>query len=125
MKKLVGKNAVMVGLSNHFKIHDVVHIVHTTPYHEQPSDISAPVKKRADPVPAVGGEEYIVESILNHRKRGKGYQFLTLMKGSPTYDAEWQPSRDFIDKDGTITDVFLEYIKKKNILPHLYVEAGY
>ncbi len=80
------------------------------------------MKKRPDPVPAVGGEEYIVESILNRRKKGKGYQFLTLMKGSPTHDAEWQPSRNFIDKDGTHTDVLLEYIKKKKILPHLYAE---
>ncbi len=108
----------------HFKIHDVLHVLHTTPYHEQPSDISAPVTKRPDPVPAVVGEEYIVESILNHRKRGKGYQFITLMKVSPTHDADWQPSRDFIDKDGTLRDVSLEYIKNKKILPYLYVEDG-
>ncbi len=46
------------------------------------------------------------------------------MKGSPTYDAEWQPSPDCIDKDGTLTDVFLQYIKKKKIIPHLDVEDG-
>jgi len=58
-----------------------------------------------------------VEAILNHRKRGRGYQFLTLMKGSPEYDAEWQPSMDFIDPDGTLNDKFLSYIKFNNIMP--------
>jgi len=41
------------------------------------------------------------------------------MKGTPTHEAEWQPTRDFIDKDGTLTTAFLEYIKEKNLLPHL------
>ncbi len=53
VNKLVGKNAVKVELPSHFTIHDIVHVFHTTPYHEQPSNISAHVKKRLDPVPAV------------------------------------------------------------------------
>ncbi len=65
VKKLVGKNAVKLEVQSHFKIRDVIHFVHTTPYHEQPSDIGAPVTKRPDPVPAVGGEEYVVESTKN------------------------------------------------------------
>ncbi len=95
VKKLVGKNAAKVELPCHLKIHDVVHVFHTKSYHEQASDFSAPVKKSPDPIPAVGGEEYIVELILNHRKRGKGVSISScLMKGSPTRDAEWQPSRE-------------------------------
>ncbi len=40
------------------------------------------------------------------------------MKRSPTHDAELEPRRNIIETDGTLTDVFLEYIKKKMKLPH-------
>ena len=90
--------------------------MHTVPYYEQPKDIGIEIPRRPDPVPAPEGEEYVVDNILKHRRRGKGFQFLTLMKGSPTHDAEWQPTRDFVDKDGTINDKFLEYIKSQGIL---------
>lgn len=65
----------------------------------------------------VEGEEYIVEKILKHRKSGRGYQFLTLMKGEPQHDSKWQPTSDFVAKDDTVTDVWLYYIKNNNILP--------
>ncbi len=115
---------VKLELPSHSKIHDVVHAVYTRPYHELPSYICTSVTKRTYPVPAVGGEEYVVESILKQRKRGKVYQFLILVKGSPTHNAEWQPRRHVIDKDGTITSVFREYIKKSKKLSHLYEEDG-
>ena len=118
--RLVGKNAVELELPSHFKIHKVVNIMHTVPYHEQPDDIGVILPSRPDPVPTVDGEEFVVDKILQHRKRGRGFQFLTLMKGSPTHDAEWQPARDFIDKDGTMTEPFLEYIKEHGILGHLW-----
>ena len=120
MKELIGKNAVRLELPNHVKIHDVVNVMHTVPHFSQPSEISAPVIQRPDPVPTAEGKEYVVDKILRHRRRGRGYQFLTLMKGDPTHEAEWQPMRDFIDKDGTMNAKFLEYIKKQNILPNLY-----
>ena len=62
--------------------------MHTVPYYEQPSEIAAELRTTIDPVPTDTGEEYIVEAILNHRKKGNGFQFLTLMKGEPTHDAE-------------------------------------
>ncbi len=77
VKELVGKNAMKVELPSYFNIHEVFHVFHTAPYHRQPSNIFVPVKKILDPVPAIGGEEYIIESILNHRKGRKVYQFLT------------------------------------------------
>ena len=114
--RLIGKNAVELDLPEHIKIHKVVNISHTVPYYEQPNDISQPVRPRPEPVPTPEGEEYFVQKILNHRKRGRGFQFLTQMKGSPEHDSEWQPTKDFIDNDGTMNDQFLAYIKSKNIL---------
>ena len=115
--KLIGRNAVRLDLPPHFKIHPVVHVIHTTPFVEQPRDIAPAVEPKPAPVPTVNGDEQIVDKILNHRRRGKGFQFLTLMKGAPIHDAEWQPTRDFVDKDGTVTKVWQEYIRQKGILP--------
>ena len=98
-KKLVGKNGGKLELPSHFKIKPVVHVSHTVPFHEQPSDIAKPISPRPDPVPTVQGGAYVVEKILKHRKRGRGYQWLTLMKGTPTHEAKWQQARDFTDKD--------------------------
>ena len=120
MTGIVGKNAVKVELPDHVKIHDVINVMHTVPYRSQPPDIAVPVSPRPDPVPAVEGEEYHVESILKHRKRGRGFQFLTLWKGYPTHDAEWLPTKNFIGWDGSIKEKFYEYIKKENVMRHLW-----
>ena len=105
--RLIGKNAVELDLPEHIKMHKVVNVSHTVPYYEQPNDISQPVRPKPEPVPTPEGEEYVVEKILNHRKKGRGFQFLTQMKGSPEHDSEWQPTKDFIDNDGTMNDQFL------------------
>ena len=118
--KLIGKNAVELDLPDNVKIHKVVNIMHTRPFFEQPEGIASIVPERPDPVPTSEGEEYVVEAILKHRKKRKGFQFLTLMKGSPTHEAEWQPTKDFVDKDGTMNDKFYEYIKKNGILKNLW-----
>ncbi len=118
--KLIGKNAVRLDLPDHFKIHPVVHVIHTTPFVEQPEDISQPVIPRPQPVPTVDGEEHVVDKVLAHRKRGRGYQFLTQMKGEPDHDATWQPTRDFVDNDGTVTEVWHDYIVENNILPEFH-----
>ena len=116
VKELIGRNAVRVELPEHFRIHPVIHVVHTTPFVEQPSDIAQPVVERPEPVPTVHGDEHVVEKILKHRARGRGFQFLTLMKGAPTHDAVWLPTRDFVDADGTVTDVWQNYIRENGIL---------
>ncbi len=111
--ELIGKNAVRLELPNQVKIHDVVNVMHTVPYYKQPEDISEIVTKRPDSVPVVEGTEFVVDKILSHPGHGRGYQFLTFMKGDPTHDAEWQPMRDFIDKDGTMNDVLTSILRNK------------
>lgn len=120
VKELVGRNAVRLELPAHLKIHDVVHVSHNIPYEEQPRDIALPIQLKPAPVPAIDGDEQVVEKILQHRKRGRGFQFLTQMKGDPSHDVTWQPSRDFVDRDGTVTAVWHEYIYKHVILPQYH-----
>ena len=117
MQQLIGIVAVELALPSHLKIHPVVHVVHRTPFTEQPRDIAKPIPERPVPVPTVYGDEHVVEKILKHRKRGRGYQFLTLMKGVPTHDAVWQPTRDFVDSDETVTAVWQRSNLEAGIIP--------
>ena len=118
---LIGKNALRLDIPENIRCHPVVQVEHTTPHREQPADIALDIPVRPDPVPDSTGElSFEVEAILAHRKRGRGYQWLALMKGSPQHEAEWQPTRDFIDLDGTLTEAFHSYIVKQNILTHLH-----
>lgn len=118
---LIGKNAVRLQLPENTRIHSVVHAEHTRPYRIQPEEIATESEPRPTPVVCEdGGVEYVVGEILAHRLRGKKFKFLTLMKGAPRHEATWQPTDDFVDDDGKITEVFLEYITRKDILRHLH-----
>ena len=86
--KLIGKNALKLELPDHIGELPVIHVSHTIPYKEQPAEIAASAQPRPEPVQAEEGEEYEVEAIVKHKKRGKGYRFLTLTKVEPTHDAE-------------------------------------
>jgi len=118
--EVIGKNAVRLDLPSYVKIHPVVHVSHTVPFVEQPKDISKPIAERPAPIPRIQGEEHVVDKILNHRRRGRGYQFLTLMKGDPIHDAIWQPTRDFVDRDGSVTEIWQKYIQEQDILPQYH-----
>ena len=121
--ELIGKNALCLDLPPNMKLHPVDHALHTRPFIEQPADISQPITLRPEPVPDSDGSPlFKVDEILHHRNRGRGYQFLTLLEGAPRHEACWQPTRDFVDNDGTLTEVFFEYIKKHNILSQLWKE---
>lgn len=99
------KKYLRLDLSNHVEIHPVFHVIYTTPYKEYCSDLALPISERLDSVPMAGEEENVFESILKHRKRGSGYQFLTLVKRMPNHEAEWQPTRDFVNRGDTITEL--------------------
>ena len=55
--ELVGKNAVKPELPDHLLINPVVHVIHTTPHFDQPSDISSPIPVRPTPIPTAVGPE--------------------------------------------------------------------
>lgn len=119
--ELIGRNAVNVQFPDSIRAHNVVHVEHTKPHHQQPTEISVP-----RPSPALlhtddNGHQVIeIGEILSHRKRGRGYQFLALPSNAPTHEAQWQPLRDFLDSDGTITQALHSYIVSNHLLPNLH-----
>ncbi len=108
IEELVSKNAGRLKLPESFRAHLVVNVTHTEPYYAQPEEISS---LKETPRPAVdhltGPEEY-VEKILQHRKRGRGWQFLVKWENKPAYESAWIPTRNFISEDGTPTAALME-----------------
>jgi hypothetical protein len=98
----LGKECHEIGASRSFD-DTSIRARYTTPYRSQLPEIAVPLPEKPAPVPVVLGDEHEVEAILAHRRRDRGYQFMTLLKGTATRDAEWQPTRDLIDPDGTMT----------------------
>ena len=101
--ELVGKNAIRLELPPSMRIHPVVNMWHTSPYYEQPAEISnTPMLEYPQPTSTSLGDEYDVERILRHLKIGNSHQFLVQWKGYPTTEASWEPTRNFSYDDGTI-----------------------
>lgn len=87
--EIIGKNAVRVALPKNINIHPVIHVEHTIPAHHQPADISSPTPAPSQQYIDETGENVIeVEKILSHRRRGRGWQFLTKFKNAPLHEAE-------------------------------------
>lgn len=119
--ELIGKNSVRLNFPPHIKAHSVVHVEHTRPFQSQPSDITNNGPSSALPHLDEHGDTVIeISDILGHRRRGRGYQFLALPKDAASHEACWQPLRDFIDPDGTITAALHTYIVAHKILPELH-----
>ena len=83
-----------------WRIHDVFHAGLLRPYKE--NEVYG--KNFTEPPPdLVEGEEvYEVETIPNHRKRGRGYQYFVKWRGYPISDASWEPEHSFSDDGDTL-----------------------
>lgn len=121
VSEIINKNAIRLNLPPGIKIHPVIHVEHTTRAHQQREDISTPRGTPARPfIDDHGDNVIIIEKILSHRRRGRGWQFLAQFKNVPPHEAEWMPLRNFVDSDQTITKALHDYITSVGILPHLH-----
>lgn len=60
----------------------------------------------------------MVKDVLNHWKRVKGCQWMTLMKFEPINEARWLSKKNLIDNDGTLTDMLHAFMGKNDLLRH-------
>ena len=83
-----------------WRIHDVFHARLLQPYKE--NKVYGKNFTEAPPNLVEGEEVYEVETILNHRKRGRGYQYFVKWRGYPISDASWEPEHSFSDDGDTL-----------------------
>lgn len=57
-----------------------------------------------------------VQKIIQHKVNGSGYSSLTVEKSKSRHEAQWQPTSDFIDPDGTITEAFHTHIVRNGCI---------
>lgn len=108
-------------ISHNKRAQPAFHVENIAKRNTKPKDFGLAIPELPVPMPDIDGSLlHVIDSILADRRRGKGYQWITLMKGAPQHDAAWQPTRYFVDDDCMLTATFLDYIKKHNLLPYLH-----
>jgi transposase InsO family protein len=97
--EVLGPVTYRLQLPASWRIHNVFHAALLRPYQENEvygENFTEPPPELVD-----GEEVYEVETILNHRRRGRGYQYFIKWRGYPISDASWEPEHSFSD-DGNI-----------------------
>ena len=82
-----------------WRIQNVFHAALLRPYKE--NEVYGENHTEPPPELVEGEEVYEVETILNHRRRGWGYQYFIKWRGYPISDASWELQHAFSD-DGDI-----------------------
>jgi len=99
--EVLGPITYRLQLPASWKIHNVFNATLLWPYRENEiygKNYPEPSAELED-----GEEVYKVETILNHRKRGRSYQYYVKWKGYPVSDASWEPEQAFSDDSDTLS----------------------
>jgi hypothetical protein len=99
--KVIGPITYRLKLPASWKIHDVFHATLLRPYKE--NETYGENYPRPPPDLTEGDELYEVETILRHRRRGRGYQYLLKWKGYPISEATWESEQAFSDDGNMLT----------------------
>ena len=86
--EVMGPVTYKLKLPNQWRIHPVFHASLLSPYHE--TDTHGPNFPQPPPDLIEGEEQYEVELIAAHRKRGRGNQYLVKWTGYPSSENTWQ-----------------------------------
>ena len=103
IEEVLGPVTYRLKLPATWRIHNMFHAVLLKPYQEN----KVYGENFATPFPDIidGEEVYQVETILKHRRRGRGYQYLIKWEGYPITEASWEPESAFSD-DGDLLDKY-------------------
>src|SRR5271168_159710 len=97
--KVLGPVTYRLKLPETWKIHNVFHAILLRPYTE--NEVHGGNFPRPLPELLEGEEVYEVESIIKHRRRGRGHQYYIKWKGYPITEATWENESAFSD-DGNM-----------------------
>jgi transposase InsO family protein len=109
IEEVLGPVTYRLKLPESWKIHNVFHAILLRPYIENEThggNFPRPIPELIE-----GEEVYEVDSIIKHRRRGRGYQYYIKWKGYPITEATWENETAFSD-DGDM----LEQYKKQHQL---------
>ena len=109
IEEVLGPVTYRLKLPESWKIHNVFHAVLLRPYIKNEThggNFPRPIPELIE-----GEEVYEVDSIIKHRRRGRGYQYYIKWKGYPITEATWENETAFSD-DGDM----LEQYKKQHQL---------
>ena len=93
IEEVLGPATYQLKLSTTWKIHNVFHAILLKPYQE--SEIYGENFPTLPPEIINREEVYPVKTILKHRKRGQGYQYLIKWEGYPILEALWELESSF------------------------------
>jgi transposase InsO family protein len=98
--EVLGPVTYRLKLPKTWRVHDVFHAALLRLYRE--NEVYG--ENFTKPPPELEGKEeaYEVETILNHRKRGRGYQYFIKWRGYPISDASWEPEHAFLNDGNTL-----------------------
>ena len=99
ISKVLGPLTYRLELPSNWQIHNVFHTVLLWPYVE--NETHSANFPQPPPELLEGEEVYEVESIIKHRRRGWGYQYLLKWKGYLLTDAMWESESAF-SNDGNM-----------------------
>ena len=107
--EVLGPVTYRLKLPTTWRIHNVFHATLLKPYKE--NDTYG--KNFTEPPPELfdGEEVYDVETILNHQRRGRGYQYYVKWQGYPISDASWEPEHAFSNNG----DILTQYKRRHNL----------
>lgn len=70
---LISKNVVRLEPPSNGNTHLAIHVPYKIRYVEQPESTGLVEAESPDSVPTIEGNEHVVDSILSHLKRGRGF----------------------------------------------------
>ena len=103
IEEVIGSVNYRLKLPSTWKIHNVFHAILLRPYIK--NQVYGNNYPRPPPELLEGEEVYEVDSIIRHRKRGQGYQYLIKWKGYTTEEATWETESAFSD-DGNMLEQY-------------------
>src|ERR1700678_3748546 len=112
--EVLGPVTYRLKLPETWKIHDVFHAILLRPYIE--NEVHG--ENFPQPLPELleGEEVYEVESIIKHRRRGRGHQYYIKWKGYPITEATWENESAFSTMETCCNNI--KYALKFDVSDH-------
>jgi transposase InsO family protein len=113
IQEVIGKKgAYRLTLPPHMRAHNVFNVVSLKPFHSDGRT------QQPQPILVDGEEEFVIDKIVDHRKRGRSYQYLVRWQGYGPENNTWEPQRALDD-----TEAFETYWRSIGYEPPIHATS--